>query len=233
MDEQQLELHHHKPGHACHPWELNPTGEREDYPCGLVAHSVFTDKYVVLMKGPKSKNFTLLELDSSAQTIAWGRDALHDVGYHNMDPEGHLPGHDIENQAFFDMWLLKHFPPVICQQVDFAHQRFEPVTVATEEHIVRLPRRHDASLEDVSIELPKCKGYRTEHPTCEFTKGREPFACDPGSGYQQVTQREWGVENGHFLVWMRIATYPTFRKAWAKISKPVLAGSIVRVHFTD
>mmetsp|Transcript_49644 Transcript_49644/g.91652 ORF Transcript_49644/g.91652 Transcript_49644/m.91652 type:complete len:416 (+) Transcript_49644:89-1336(+) len=245
VDEMQLRLAPHPHGHACRPWEFNPDGERQYYPCGLIAHSVFTDTYAVLAKGPKQSNFTLLELDASASTIAWKKESTRSR-YHNMDPEGHAPGRVQENQEWFDMWLLKQFPPVECHQVDFTSQRFEPVTVATQDRTVLLPRRlptpppqgggdkpETDSWENVHIELPKCKGYQTEHPECEFTKGGEPFACNAAAGYQQTVQSEWGVESPHFLVWMRMATYPKFRKAWAKISTPIRAGSVVRVHFTD
>merc|ERR1719401_315304 len=45
--------------------------------------------------------------------------------------------------------------------------------------------------------------------------------------------KEWGIENGHFISWMRVAGLPSFRKLWGKVDKPLKAGSRIRVHYQD
>merc|ERR1712232_992264 len=75
-----------------------------------------------------------------------------------------------------------------------------------------------------------CTGYNTKNPSCNFTRNGEAFPCN--GAYRKV-QREWGIENGHFIVWMRIAGLPNFRKLWGKIDKSLKKGSKIRVHYQD
>jgi hypothetical protein len=37
-----------------------------------------------------------------------------------------------------------------------------------------------------------------------------------------------GVQNEHFVVWMRVATFPTFRKLYGWINQPIAAGTTLQ-----
>mmetsp|Transcript_63824 Transcript_63824/g.152224 ORF Transcript_63824/g.152224 Transcript_63824/m.152224 type:complete len:402 (-) Transcript_63824:231-1436(-) len=209
----------------CKLWAYDPDG-RPQYPCGLIARSVFNDSFAVLVQEADKELFRLLRTNSSAAVIGWKADA--EKGYYqNLNPEGVFQ-REKQYQDAFNMWLTDYFPPVECRQVDFtADHPHKPVKVAEEERELRLPGGN------VVVGLADCTGYGTDSPQCNFERDGVPFTCNRSNGYERVVHKEWGVTSGHFLAWMRIAALPTFRKAWARIDEPIQLGSTLQVHFTD
>mmetsp|Transcript_24366 Transcript_24366/g.76889 ORF Transcript_24366/g.76889 Transcript_24366/m.76889 type:complete len:270 (-) Transcript_24366:253-1062(-) len=167
----------------------------------------------------------LLSVDASAAAIAWPADA-GGRRYRNLDPEASAPAGlaGERNQLALDMWILERFPPVACEQTEISEATpYAPVVVARRNETLRSGRR---------VEVADCRGYTSESPSCNFMRDGVPFDCS--GQYRKVVKRDdWGVENGHFIVWMRIAGLPGFRKLWGKVGTPLAAGSLLKVHFKD
>mmetsp|Transcript_45644 Transcript_45644/g.99751 ORF Transcript_45644/g.99751 Transcript_45644/m.99751 type:complete len:133 (+) Transcript_45644:2-400(+) len=72
----------------------------------------------------------------------------------------------------------------------------------------------------------------TGQPSCRFARGGAPFACQ-GPDYREVSVKDWGVESGHFIAWMRVAGLARFQKLWGKVDEPLKAGTRLRVHVQD
>lgn len=200
---------------SCEPWVAASDG-RLHYPCGLVARSVFNDTFVVLRNDdPPSETWSRLAIDSSAKAIAWPSDT--EGRFRNVNPEGRVGGDsEDENQLRLNMWTLNLFPPVTCEQQTFVGGDYEPVEVATKEVN--------------GINVTDCRDYVTA-PQCNFKKDGAPFVCQ--GDYTPTKQPEWGIESGHFLVWMRIAGLPRFRKLWGKVDQVLPKDTTLRVHFHD
>jgi hypothetical protein len=199
---------------SCEPWVATNDGHVH-YPCGLVARSIFNDTFAVLHKDSASEAWSRLAVDSSAQAIAWPSDT--EGRFRNVNPEGKVGGgSEKENQLRLNMWILDLFPPMTCEQQDFS-DGWEPVEVATKEVD--------------GINVTDCKGYMTDAPTCNFKKDGAAFECT--GNYQPTKQPEWGIESGHFLVWMRIAGLPRFRKLWGKVDQVLPKDSTLRVYFQN
>jgi hypothetical protein len=60
-------------------------------------------------------------------------------------------------------------------------------------------------------------------PTCTF----EP-PCE-GDFEPVPNPAGWGVENAHFMSWVRPAPQPEFRKLYAKITTPLEANDVLRI----
>jgi hypothetical protein len=204
---------------ACSPWVSSGDPERVNYPCGLVARSVFNDSYSIVLNDRNA--YSQLEVDSSAKAIAWAADT--NGRYKNADPEAINANAGVPNQRALNMWLLKRFPPVECVQVDVSPSKpLVPVSVAT----------RTVTLKDGSqSEELDCRDYMSGNPTCNFTRNAKPFTC--AGDYQSRVIQDWGLESGHFIVWMRIAGLPTFRKLWGKVNQELKAGSSLRVFVED
>lgn len=206
----------------CRPWAGGEDG-RVHYPCGLVARSVFNDTFALVLRrsGEGAPVRELLTVDSSAQTIAWPADS---VGrFRNLDPEKPAPGQAGDNNALaLDMWILERFPPVTCEQTEISEARpYAPVAVA----------RRNETRNGQWVEVADCSGYTSASPSCKFVRDGAHFECT--GHYREVRQRDWGVESGHFIVWMRVAGLPSFRKLWGRLDTPLPAGSVLEVHFQD
>lgn len=197
---------------TCNPLKTSADG-RPLYPCGLVANSVFNDTFALTVV--KDGKPTLLKIDSSAEAIADPSDLQGK--FKNLDPEKD------DNQKKLDMWILQRFPPVDCVQVDFSEE-YVPVSVATKE--IDGP-------DGKKVNVADCTGYTSENPTCHFVRKGEPFECSSDAKYKVQKNKDWGVENGHFMSWMRVAGLPTFRKLYAKITEPLKAGTQLKVFFAD
>ncbi|CAE8710236.1 unnamed protein product [Polarella glacialis] len=199
---------------ACSPWIQ--TGTRFNYPCGLVAKSVFNDSYTIIYKERGATNYSHLQVDDSATTIAWAADLAG--RYKNLNPEATF-GEGQQNQEHFNMWLLERFPPVKCVQVQVSPQNpLVPARVATR-------------VTSTGTRVADCKDYMSSNPTCNFTRNGKPFACS--GAYEAQKVKDWGTESGHFITWMRIAGLPTFRKAWGKVNTKLTAGTTLRVYVED
>lgn len=204
---------------ACHP-KIETAGRGTDYPCGLVASTVFNDTFHVAHESPDG-SFSRLEVDSRAPSIAWTGDLKRFV---NLDPEApSWQNPSLQNQHTLNMWLLSYFPPVTCQQVMLGPSNpLVPVKVATRMDNTDGPPR----------EVPDCTGYTGSSPSCNFTmagQSGQSFECSAPS-YEKKIVEDWGLTSGHFLVWMRTAALPTFRKAWGKVDADIKAGTRLVVY---
>mmetsp|Transcript_72877 Transcript_72877/g.170690 ORF Transcript_72877/g.170690 Transcript_72877/m.170690 type:complete len:401 (+) Transcript_72877:41-1243(+) len=197
---------------ACQP-RAEANG-RTNYPCGMVAATVFNDSFAIAKM--ETAEYQRLEVDSSARSIAWAGDVTR---FTNIDPEAaneRVP--DKQNQQVLNMWMLNYFPPVECYQVKLGPDKpFVPVNVAT--------RTDD---EDGLFSVPECSGY-TGQPACQFVREDQPFTCS-GEDYELRRVEDWGVTSGHFLVWMRTAALPTFRKVWGRVDSDIKAGTRLKVY---
>eukprot|EP00929_Paragymnodinium_shiwhaense_P108565 TRINITY_DN74885_c0_g1_i1.p1 TRINITY_DN74885_c0_g1~~TRINITY_DN74885_c0_g1_i1.p1 ORF type:complete len:436 (+),score=53.75 TRINITY_DN74885_c0_g1_i1:123-1430(+) len=220
---------------SCKPWVV--TDGRVNYPCGLVARSVFNDSYVLTMLGPEDDKWNRVEVDSRAKTIAWASDT--EGKFTNMDPEAKVVD-GVENQKHLNMWINQRFPPVECVQKEVSAEKpYRPVYVAMREEEVPLPSNGSAVATSArSAQIVDCTGYfpparesGVSHPRCKFVREGENFQCT--GNYEERQVEDWGIQSGHFIVWMRIAGLPTFRKLWGMIDEPLKAGSTLRVHYSD
>jgi len=200
--------------HACNPWVI--VDGLVQYPCGLVARSVFNDSFHLFQKTTEG-NFEPLQMDESAAAIAWDSDI--EYKFTNADPYTiHSDGRAYEE--VMNMWILERFPPEVCVWEGPAGS-FAPM-------YPRMRRLSDSRL------VPDCN-YSSS--TCNFTDvlgGEHHTICDAAAGFKRKPNPSgWGVENGHFIVWMRTAALPTFRKLYGKIDKDIEAGTTVRVHIAN
>jgi hypothetical protein len=197
-------------------------GKRPFYPCGLVARSVFNDSFAFVAKGPNDDDqWAKLEIDSTAKTIAWSADLEHDT-FKNYDPEEMAENGEGPLHTQLDMWLTQRFPPVMCQQKELTDEKmYKPAYVGTK----------SVDLNGKSVTVADCKGYSSQ-PECNFVdRHGNDLHCD--GEYEKKTQEEWGVESGHFIVWMRVAGLPSFRKLWGKIDQTLEAGTKLKVYIAN
>jgi hypothetical protein len=198
-----------------------------NYPCGLIARSVFNDTYDIRVKGPSDGSYQPLKVDSTAKSIAWAADTAGK--FRNLDPEATDQG--TPYQVHLNMWINERFPPVECVQKEVTEEKpYVPVYVAMREESA--PPGSSSN----TTSVVDCTGYFATNSggrsvNCEFVRLGEPFECS--GDYEKRHVEDWGLESGHFIVWMRIAGLPTFRKLWGKINEPLKAGSRLRVHFSD
>lgn len=208
----------------CKPWVL--TGDRVNYPCGLVARSVFNDTYELFVKGSDANDrWRRLDVDSKAATIAWSAD----LGgrFSNLDPERKTHS-DLQNQVLINMWILQQFPPVACEQVNIsADVPYLPVQIGTRN--ITFPADPAANRQETQVEVNDCRGYMSGSPSCRFVRDGSNFTCT--GDYREVRIDNWGIESGHFVNWMRVAGLPTFRKLWGRMSTTIEAGSTIRVYY--
>jgi hypothetical protein len=210
----------------CIPWVT--TGERINYPCGVIAKSVFNDTYALSVRTPQAAPGERLAIDSRARTIAWDADTQGGK-FVNQNPEAHN-GHALANQVLLNMWLLQRFPPAVCEQEIISQEKpFVPVYVATKN--VTLQRDPATNKTERQIPITDCSGYTSDEPHCNFVRDGQPFNCS--GDYKQVRVNDWGIESGHFIVWMRVAGLPSFMKLWGRIDTPIKAGSTVTVNFVS
>lgn len=189
----------------CRPWIT--TDGRVNYPCGLVARSVFNDTFQ-LHKQDQYGGLDEIHINTSAQAIAWPADL--DGRFRNIDPLQNTSPH-LTNQELMNMWILKVFPPVTCKQVwkNRTDTNLPPVRVATK----------SLRVNTMDVEVPDCENYFGASPTCRF----QPPCSSPN--YKEVVVDDWGIESGHFITWMRIAALPTFRKLWGRIDTHLAKGT--------
>jgi len=197
---------------SCNQWAT--TQGRVNYPCGLVARSVFNDSYSLFHRGPGEQGrLHRLPVDRSAKTIAWPSDV--DGKFQNIDPEAKVSD-GVQNQVLLNMWILERFPPVQCQQTTIAEgEQFEPIHVGKKEDLA------------ANTSLLDCRGYKSNSPSCNFVRRGAPFNC---TGNFHKVKQDWGIQSGHFIAWMRVAALPSFRKLWGRIDSKLVAGTTLRVY---
>lgn len=209
----------------CMPWIT--TSERVNYPCGVVARSVFNDTYVLRMRSSEADPWGQMPIDSRASTIAWSAD-LKSGKFSNLNPEARVL-RDLPNQAVLNMWILQSFPPVVCEQVHISEQKpFVPVYVGMRNVTLPADPAHDKP--DRQVSATDCSDYFGK-PRCNFVRDGRPFQCT--GDYREVRMEDWGIESGHFIVWMRVAGLPQFMKLWGRIDTPLKAGSTINVQFVS
>lgn len=216
---------------SCRPWVAGDDG-RVRYPCGLVARSVFNDTFAIQVKDPDKgdDSWELLQVDNSAKTIAWAADIDKFV---NLSP--HEKHEEIEYQALMDMWIVHRFPPAACKQEKIdAENPFVPAYPKMKQVKVEEGMADNAKgIRAGTFDAPECQGYgKDETPSCSWVDHKnQPLSCE--GAYKEVPVPDWGVESGQFIVWMRVAGLPTFRKLWGKVDRPLKAGSVLKVHIAS
>lgn len=210
----------------CAPWVT--TGARVNYPCGLVARSVFNDSFKIRHLSPdEGAEWEMLSVNSTAKTIAWAADT--NGKFQNLDPERTHHG-SVQNDQALNMWIHTRFPPQVCEQtIVSAEKPWRPAYVKTKQVTVR----DDGS--EQQVEVTDCTGYMGS-PRCNFQRRNddgemEDLECT--GDYETQAVENWGIESGHFIVWMRIAGLPSFRKLWGMVDTPLKAGTRLNISFAD
>ena len=196
---------------ACSPAKTDADGSIY-YPCGLVAKSSFNDTFTFFIKDSEdSATSTLLEVDQSAASISWASDYEHK--FKNILPTKTENGEALGDQM--DMWIYSRFPPQICQ-----------------------PLKEDAPLTPVYVKTVDVSGKSFKKadctygssPSCQFTIDQSTvFSCADGNFQVIDNPAGYGVENAHFMNWMRTASLPNFRKLYAKINTDLKKGQVLMV----
>jgi len=203
---------------TCDPWIANAQGSIY-YPCGLVARSVFNDTYTLFVN--RSGTVRTLQVDESAEVAAWATDVQFKFG--NLNPTAVNSGSTLNEDAL-DMWVNHYFPPKICRPKVYS-AAIQPVYVKTVE------------VTGKGFRKAVCSNYTSGAPTCSFSLdplGATDFDCAADTAYEVVTNPAgWGVQNGHFIAWMRTAGLPTFDKLYAKIDENLIVGDEVVVSVTS
>ena len=199
---------------ACTPM-TSDSGANLLYPCGLVAWSVFNDTFSFFIKDSVSaadSSAVALEMDESPLTIAWRSDVERKFG--NIVPSD-IASSGSPYSDLMNMWIVSDFPPALCKPTSLSSTS-QPVYVRTVEVSGKSYRKADC---DYSAK------------TCSFTLDRssnEEFTC--ANGFERIVNPAgWGVENGHFINWMRTAGLPEFRKLYAKIPTSLTKGQVIIV----
>ena len=196
----------------CDPWYQSSyvandvTTHKQLYPCGLVARSVFNDTFTFSYTRGESDNRTIIDVNESPDVISWSQDRLKK--FDQALPTFVPPGKSAPLIELVDMWILKWFPPQVCM----------PRVPTASPRIHRVATR---PLADGS-EVADCD-FTANPPTCNFTPAcTGDYAAIPNpSGY--------GVNNGHFINWMRTAGLSTFRKLYGRIDVPLEEGDVLYV----
>ena len=242
---------------------VSPTDDRVLFPCGLVAASVFNDTFwLQWRKDASGEEWETLPVDSDAATISWETDYedKHRNPQPRVAPYARVVKDDLSGGAgrypvdsgALDFWLLGYFPPKECvPSSTFPTAEGSPLWSPN-----YLAHRLDVHGNKIIDCVGWGAGARTssngeEHghpPTvsesaiaaaanveCRYSKQQgslEGQTCADLNGTEK-SHPHWGLESGHFVNWMRIAAFPTFRKLFGKISKTLPPNSQVRVNFVD
>jgi hypothetical protein len=194
----------------CDPWykstyesSAKVSTDYQTYPCGLVARSVFNDTFILNVKKAGSNDNQQLVIDDSPSTISWPQD-VNDK-FHQANPL-HVTSAGITLLETLDMWLIKTFPPQIClpNSPDVA------------------PILHAVATRELAT------GMRVAD--CDFNQNTCNFdpAC-MGSFSPVPNNAGYGINNAHFINWMRTAGLSTFRKLYGKVETNLEVGDTIRV----
>ena len=170
------------------------------YPCGLIARSVFSDTFVFFHQEGGK-----MDVNMDSDRIAWQTDVDHKFRNYNLEQIA-------ANQEKLRMWIYERFPVQVCEPVSLGAPKL-PVSVKT---------KNVGTSEIADCDFGK--------KTCTFVQkdSLADFVCD--GSWEKKTRRDWGVESGHFINWMRTAGLPKFRKLYGVIDQQSLnKGDIVTV----
>ncbi len=176
------------------------------YPCGLVATSVFNDTFTLSSLPCGSTAYERVSLDESPSTISWSQDV--EKKFNQANPFHKTPSEEFLINSL-DMWILRTFPPQVCLPKDVN----SPPTL-----------NRVATYKDLEgFDVVACDFMDISNPACNFDT-----AC---IGDWEVVKNPsgWGINNGHFINWMRTAGLSTFRKLYGKIDRSFETGDKIRV----
>jgi hypothetical protein len=194
----------------CSPWFKSSytagsaTTNYQLYPCGLIARSVFNDTLTVGVRRAGSAQRELLAADESPATISWPQDVA--VKFHQANPAFVPQAATAPLIETLDMWLLKTYPPQVCLPRDAATAPAQR-PVATRQL-------------GTGMRIVDCD-FSVSNPTCNF----DP-PCD-GAFAPVANPAGYGLNNAHFINWMRTSGLSTFRKLYAKIDTTLEIGDTI------
>jgi LEM3 (ligand-effect modulator 3) family / CDC50 family len=196
----------------CSPY-INDASDLVYYPCGLIAKSVYNDKYTAFYTPSGSSTATLLTgsdvFDDSPKSIAWSTDV--NFKFNQIDPS--------QYQESTNMWILNEFPPQVCI----------PSSLSSDKTVIRVKQTQITS----SYAVADCD-YSTTTPTCNYEyldtndSTWKDFTCSSGFETRSMADR-YGINNGVFINWMRTASLPTFRKLLAVINKDLYENDVITI----
>lgn len=211
--------------------------QRIRYPCGLIASSVFTDSYWLEIRAPGESSFAYMNDTDDAENIAWKDDFMQKCRNPTDYKSSQSSTRDyIVDSNEYDFWLLEHFPPIQCRWIKYTTKnniKFKPVYTAWR-------MRGDHKIVD-------CDNWGSSKPSCKFSFLRNDMSgktCDElntevqdGVSDTNTYLQEYdigenfGMQQGHFVNWMRTAGLSTFRKLYSKIDQDIEPGTDIRVNF--
>jgi hypothetical protein len=194
----------------CEPWYQSTYADASDvksnyqfYPCGLVARSVFNDTYTVSVAASGSSTRTPISIDDSPATISWPQDVKYKFIQANPASVTRTGKTLLETM---DMWLLKTFPPQVCLPN-------QPTTA---------PVLHKVATKKLSTGM--------EVVDCDFSTNTCNFSPKCENEFSTFTNKAgYGINNAHFINWMRTAGLSTFRKLYGRIDQTLNAGDTVYI----
>jgi len=194
--------------------------KRVRFPCGLAADNAFNDTFrVALLDGGEAKEIDFVQ---TREEISFNADGDR---FRNLDYEDY--------GKKLDMWLPRVYSPTICQLATFpaTASDSDELVVQLDDAALYMPeKRGDTGLSDT-----KCEKDDDDNHVCEFTSKGHDYAVNGkiecvGPTYEEVQNPAgWGMENAHFINWMRNAGLATFSKLYGRIEKDIDSGSTVRV----
>ncbi|CAB9497681.1 ALA-interacting subunit [Seminavis robusta] len=182
----------------CDP--LNKLGNVWLNPCGLIANTFFNDIFT-LESGQDAEGNTLNLIEKG---VAWASD----IEFKFKQPDGFAMEaceNPTPNNINADGTTSTSCDPDCC----LAQTRTDDTAGLTNQ---------SWSCSEPAVHPDDGKCYRYHYPDEEITQ----YLYET---YPDVVNPLEGVTNEHFIVWMRIATLPTFRKLYGYFNEPIAKGS--------
>ncbi|KAF4675037.1 hypothetical protein FOL47_008348 [Perkinsus chesapeaki] len=190
------------------PAKFGDVDSRVLYPCGLIARSVFNDKYYFSVKNSEGNATELVVKQSSGRisskpSIVTNNPELADL---------------VQGSSFYkthSFWLLDEFPPQVCV----------PANVTTVPIPTKVARTSITDLNGNTVQIADCN-FTAEPPTCNF----DPPCSSLANHTAKKNPAGWGLENSHFKNWMVTPLVPNFQKLWGVIDETLEPGDEVTVY---